>query len=398
MSVPSERVAALAARIQAALPYSLGFPASTDADQAPLGGLLSWLLNNVGDPYVDGPHPYAGSTKDIERQVVDWVADLLRAPAGDRWGYVTTGGSESNMFGLRLARQLHPRAMTYVSAAAHSSVTKALDLQQMPYVEIATQPGDEMDYVDLARAVARFQTRPAIVVATAGTTMTEAVDDIRKVIATLDRAGVTARFIHVDAALSGIPLALLDPSQRPGFDFADGAHCVALSGHKFVGAVMPCGVVVTSARLREQMGGEGRYTGCPDVTISGSRPGLAPVLLWDRIQSEGTEGMRRRAEAGRELARYAQMALRAVPWPASRHEHALTVYFPSPPDVVHKRWPLATHDGISHLICMPGVTQHSVDALVSDLGAALLRRQSCGPVLFRHGFELTDGYPAQSPM
>ncbi len=53
------------------------------------------------------------------------------------------------------------------------------------------------------------QTRPAVVVATAGTTMTEAVDSTARIAQILDRHGVRDRHIHVDTALSGTPLALV---------------------------------------------------------------------------------------------------------------------------------------------------------------------------------------------
>jgi histidine decarboxylase len=61
----------------------------------------------------------------------------------------------------------------------------------------------EMDYDALALAAEARADRPAIIVATVGTTMTEAVDDVARIHAALDRAGVPSRHIHVDGALSG---------------------------------------------------------------------------------------------------------------------------------------------------------------------------------------------------
>jgi hypothetical protein len=84
-------VAAVTGRLRAFQPYNIGFPGAVDFDYTPLAGMFtSHLLNNVGHPHLDGTaHNYS---KEFERLVVDFVADLFRAPAEDRWGYVMSGG------------------------------------------------------------------------------------------------------------------------------------------------------------------------------------------------------------------------------------------------------------------------------------------------------------------
>src|SRR5262245_29595357 len=94
---------ALTTRLDAARPFNIGFPGATDFDYAPLAPLFArQLLNNVGDPDTDGIA--VNHTKAMEREVVDFVADLLRAPRDDRWGYVTNGASEGTLYALQLAR------------------------------------------------------------------------------------------------------------------------------------------------------------------------------------------------------------------------------------------------------------------------------------------------------
>ena len=39
------------------------------------------------------------NVKDLEREVVRILADLFRAPPDDRWGCVTSGGTEGNLYG-----------------------------------------------------------------------------------------------------------------------------------------------------------------------------------------------------------------------------------------------------------------------------------------------------------
>jgi histidine decarboxylase len=192
--------------------------------------------------------------------------------------------------------------------------------------------------------------------------MTEAVDCVHTIRQVLRDAAILDAYVHADAALAGIPLALLDPAHRPGLDMADGADSVAVSGHKFIGSPYPCGVLITRRTLHERMARPVDYIGGVDATITGSRSGHAPLQLWYALNRLGRDGLRRRAEQARALAAYAVERLDAVGVPAWRHPHAFTVVLPTPPPDVVRRWNLASADGISHIVCMPGVTREQVDA------------------------------------
>ena len=365
-----DQVAALLERLQAARPYNIGFPGATDFDYTPLAPLFATqLLNNVGDPWVDGVA--ANHTKAMEREVVSFVADLLRAPKDDRWGYVTTGGSEGNLYALHLARDLLPHALAFYSDASHPSIPKALRVLNLDAVRIRADQWGEIDYDDLTRQLDRRRHHPAIIAASIGTTMHEAVDDIRRISAILDDLAIRDRFIHADAALSGIPLALLAPEDRPGFDFADGADSICVSGHKYLGAPTPCGIVVVRATHRDRVARTVGYTATPDATISGSRSGHAPLVLWYAIRKHGLDGLRLRAEQARHLAAYAKTRLDELGWVSYRHDHAFTVVLKNPPEAVLRKWVLATHNGWSHIITMPGISVEMIDAFLADLQDSL---------------------------
>jgi histidine decarboxylase len=347
---------------------NIGFPSTFDFDYRPLWPMFNYVLNNVGDPYSESAYP--ANTKHLEREVVEFFADALRAPREDRWGYVTTGGSEGIEYGLLLARTLLPEATVYVSAAAHYSVRKIVDKLRMACVVIRTRPDGGMDIADLRRAVVSYRDRPAIVLATIGTTMTEAVDDvatIRKVMANL---AVQRCYIHADAALSGLPLALLDPEERPAFDLADGADSISVSGHKALGSPFPCGVVVTRRSSKQRVGAAVDYIGTHDTTIGGSRSGHAPLVLWYAVRLHGGDGLRHRFDTARQVAQYAVDRLRQAGWPAWKHPHAMTVVLDTPPAAVVRRWRLASSNGTSHIVAVPGVSTAQVDQLVAELTAA----------------------------
>jgi histidine decarboxylase len=355
-------------RISAAQAHNIGFPAAVDVDWSPLSALLTGgLLNNVGSPDDDGTYPC--HTKPMERAVVGAIADLFRAPAGHR-GHVTDGATTGTIWSLYQARTLHPDAIVYHSQSAHYSVPKAAALLRMPTVVVRVDDSGIVDYDDLRRHVGERRDRGAIVVANIGTTMTEAHDDVRLVARILDDA-VAGRWIHADAALSGIPLGLMDPALRPGLDFGDGADSIVVSGHKFLGTPRPCAVVITRDIPATTTNAPVPYIDAHDETIAGSRDGHAALMLWWVWHTLGLDGLRHRAERSRALAAYTLNRLETLGWPAFRNTNAFTVVLKAPPCDVVNRWNLPTEDGWSHIICMPGVTQARIDRFIRHLTRAV---------------------------
>ena len=88
-----------------------GYPCSQDFDYAEILPLLRFSLNNVGDPF--GESIYRENTFAFEREVIAFFQKHLRAPAGETWGYTTAGGTEGNLYGLYLARELYPDGVVY---------------------------------------------------------------------------------------------------------------------------------------------------------------------------------------------------------------------------------------------------------------------------------------------
>jgi histidine decarboxylase len=367
---PIERVIAdLHNGLTRARRYDIGFPGAVDLAFPDLAGLLTTqLLNNVGDPY-DVGHS-RNHTKLVEQYVVDIVADLLRAPAG-RWGYVTTGATEGNLHALHEAWQRYPDAVVYTSTACHYSVVKGARLLKLPLIMVRADETGQMDYDDLAEQLGMRSDRAAVIVATAGTTMTEAVDDVARIVDVCRQLAMARRCIHVDAALAGIPLALLPDEQRPAFDFTAGATSMVISGHKFLSTLMPCGVLVYAQSPSTPVNGRIAYTGSADTTITGSRSGHTPLILWHVLHSLGTDGLRARAEASRQLAIYTHRQISHLGWPARLNRHAFTVVLRTPPQAVRNKWVLADDGQWSHIVCVPGITATQIDEFLTDLRAAI---------------------------
>lgn len=362
----------LESRLKKRAKSHIGFPGSFDFDYQALQPFLGYLLNNVGDPYHDST--FALHTKQLEKEVIAFFADLFRAPVDDRWGYVTNGGTEGNMYALFLARELYPDGIVYYSAATHYSVQKSLHLLRMPSVVIRAEQHGEIDYGDLANVIGQHRDRPVIVFANIGTTMHEARDNVLTIRQVLESQAINQHFIHSDAALSGTLSALTEPHHP--FDFADGADSVVTSGHKFIGSPMPCGIVVVRKSHKDRIGRLIPYIGSTDTTLSGSRNGHTPLFLWYAIQKHGIQGFRKRAQEGIKLADYALQRLKEIGWDSWRNSGTLTVMLAPPPRQLIAKWQLATAGDWSHIICMPGVIKPTIDAFIDELQTV-----KTGPVL-----------------
>lgn len=343
--------------------HFIGYPVSTDFDYSELYPLLKYPLNNLGDPLIEST--YDLNSRSIEREVVQFFAELFKAPTNNSWGYVTNGGSEGNLYGLYLARELYPEGMVYYSEHTHYSVQKNIHLLGMPSIVIKSQESGEMDYNDLRETIQIHRHQPVIIMANIGTTMTEAKDDISKINEVLKSCAIKSYYIHCDAALAGTYLALLE--REPGFDFAHGADSIAISGHKFIGSPMPCGVVIVKKSYKDRVGKAIPYIGTLDTTISGSRNGHSPLFMWYAIKKLGIDGLKKRALDCLELAAYTEHKLKEIGILAWRNLNAITVVFPTPDKKICIKWQLASQDGNTHLICMPGVTKKQIDEFVKDL-------------------------------
>ncbi len=84
------------------------------------------------------------------------------------------------------------------------------------------------------------------------------------------------------------------------------------AGHKFIGAPVPCGVVVTRKQHIANVTSDVEYLNSRDATIMGSRNGHAALYLWYALSKKGmnvlnslvTDMFERIALEGSKLVRY----------------------------------------------------------------------------------------------
>ncbi|MFD1645255.1 pyridoxal phosphate-dependent decarboxylase family protein [Haloarchaeobius litoreus] len=196
-----------------AIPYSINGPHPGNLSYIPSGGLfhaaVADLIANAINRYV-GAWAGAPALARLEGNVVEWFCEMVGYPDG-AFGLLTSGGSIANLVATITARRERlpddfSDGMIYTSDQAHHSVTKAAVLAGFPRENVRLIPSDE-DYrirIDALEAAVEADRdagkRPFLLVGSAGTTNTGAVDDLDEL---ADLAACQDLWLHADAAYGG---------------------------------------------------------------------------------------------------------------------------------------------------------------------------------------------------
>ena len=142
---------------------------------------------------------------------------------------------------------------------------------------------------------------------------------------------------------------------------------VSVSGHKFVGVPMPCGVVMTRMRHVMKLSSDIEYLNSRDATIMGSRNGHAPIFMWHTLTRKGYDGMRDDVEACIANAQALKKMLEDVKVDVMLNELSSTVVFERPlEEAFVKKWQLACEGDIAHVVVMPNVTVPQLREFVDE--------------------------------
>lgn len=374
----------------------LGYPYNLKQSYGDLRPFMDFFLNNLGDAYAGSN--YGINTQDLEREVIDAFTDMW---GGNRqseplWGAVTSCGTEGNLLGILYGREACEQrsggcpATLVSSVESHYSIAKAARMYRMPYERVASTPLDgEIDYGAFGKACGRIvhdQGGSVVCVANIGSTVLGAHDKLGRMIEELDKANIPKekRFLHCDAALSGLILPLIGEAHEWSFGFDLGADAIAVSGHKQLGTPIPCGVVATKhehmARWAAGTPTEADYVNTQDSTIAGSRSGFAALALWYAVETQGLAGMELDARGCIDRAEYLTKTLNAAAGPevcaAKRfNPFSTTVVFNRPSEHLEQKYQLATTGGIAHVVVTPSVTKQTLDHFVEEYVAELAARK-----------------------
>ncbi|HYX46986.1 MAG TPA: aminotransferase class V-fold PLP-dependent enzyme [Sphingomicrobium sp.] len=262
----------------------------------------------------------------IENACTAWLASVIGFPH-EAAGSLTSGGSIANLTAVvaaREARDTEGGGAIYVTRFAHYCIDKALHIagrSRSPKRVIGTDDRYRMSVEALEAALEKDRrngVRPWIVVASAGTVDTGAIDPLPEIAELCRRYGA---WFHVDGAYGGL-FALCEQGREllRGIEQADS---VALDPHKTL--FLPYGtgaVVVRDGRLLQQaFSASGEYIRPLGESEVGPSPAdLSPELtrhfralrLWMPLQMAGVAAFRAAQSEKLALARYFHARLSEV--------------------------------------------------------------------------------------
>lgn len=233
-----------------------------------------------------------------ERRVTRMLGALMGEPRAA--GGIVSGGTEANFLALAAAvrafraRRPGVRPEVVAGQGVHFSFEKAAALLDVRLVRARLDARYRADVADLRL---RVGDRTALVVATAGSSETGAVDDVPALAEVALRAGVP---LHVDAATGGflVPFARALGHDLPDVGFGvPGVSSITLDPHKYGGAPLPAGCLLfrDDSRL-SPLRVRSHYRGTHDHwTLLGTRPGAAVLATYAALLSMGHAGYLRQA-------------------------------------------------------------------------------------------------------
>jgi aromatic-L-amino-acid/L-tryptophan decarboxylase len=300
------------------------------------GGNLAGLL---GEMLAGGLNANLGGRDhapiEVERQVLRWVRRLFGFP-DTASGLFVTGTSMANFMGLLVARHAAlerqspgrpERLVAYASAAVHGCVPRAMDMSGLGRGALRLIPVDpegrmRLDLLEEALVEDRARgLHPFLVVGTAGTVDTGAVDDLAGLAELAERHGL---WFHVDGAFGA--LAVLAPSLAPRLAGLDRADSLAFDFHKWAQVPYDAGYLLVrdGERHRAAFASPAAYLQRADRGLAAGSPwpcdygpdlsrGFRALKTWFTLKTYGLKKLGAVIEGTCALARRLEARVRAEP-------------------------------------------------------------------------------------
>ncbi len=245
-------------------------------------GVVGDALAAIYNPQVGGWW-HGPAANEIESATLAWFLERAGFDPEQATGTFTTGGSEANLTAVLVALTRHfpdyaedglgaleRRPVLYASDQAHDSFVKiahATGLGRGAVHQVASDAAQRLDVAALRERIARDRRAgcaPFLVVATAGTTASGAIDPLPAI---ADLCAAEELSLHVDAAWGGC--ALLSGTLRPHLAGIERADTITWDAHKTLPVPMGAGMVL--GRNRDDCAAPSRVHTryVPDATADG---------------------------------------------------------------------------------------------------------------------------------
>ena len=336
--------------------------------------------------YENALNPFAfPSLREYESEVVDWVADMLHAPASVG-GSMSSGGTESIFLAMQVARDRAKaeRGITHTEVVVPITAHPAFD-KAAHYLDIDLKKAPLRDdlRVDVGALTDLITDNTALVVGSAPCYPFGVIDPIEEIAAAAAARGVPC---HVDACLGGFVLPFWERlgEPLPLWDFrVEGVTSISADVHKYGYAVKGASTVIhrSADALKYQLFLVSDWVGgiYGSMTTAGTRPAGPIAAAWAVLRHLGVEGYVRLTQVVLDTTRALQKGIDAIDGlHVKGSPDASTFAFGSDEldifavcDVMdEKGWRLDRQPDSLHVIVMP---QHAriADQFLADLAEAV---------------------------
>jgi tyrosine decarboxylase/aspartate 1-decarboxylase len=336
---------------------------------------VKYIDKNLGDPGL-----FKG-TNQLEIEVVNDIGQLFGG--NNIVGTITTGGTESNLIAMLIAKKLRPdikEPEIVISKAGHISFDKAADMMNLKIKKANLTNNYDLDFNHFKSLI---NENTCAVIGIAGTTSLGKVDPIDKI---GDYVNGKDIFFHIDAAYGGFVLPFLKHLNYKvsPWDFSvKSVDSITADPHKMGLGIIPSGgLFLRDNPALEDIGVSMPYLAGGDFThinIVGTRSGAPVIAFWSILNYFGIKGFKEIIKGCMDKTKLLVELLTEIEGVTLATEPDMNIVGIKPSkgrnlleidQALRKRnWMVATHPdfNIIRIVVMPHVQEHHLIQFSEDL-------------------------------
>ena len=328
---------------------------------------IKFLETNLGDPEL-----FPG-LKEIESEFLTFILTLLNAPKSST-GLIGSGGTESNITAIWLAKNLTKKKEIIVPESAHFSFEKIKSLMD---IKLKFIPLNKDYIIDVNNLRKKVNKDTAAIVGIAGSTELGTIDPIDEI---NDICFDENIFFHIDAAFGGFVIPFIKELgyRVPDFDFnLKNINSISIDAHKMGYSAIPLGILaIRCEKWLNEISVETPYISSKNQAgLLATRSGGPVAAAYAVTKYLGKNGYKDLVKRCMIITKYTQekiedLGLNLVIKPTM---NVLGIKLKNPSKVVNKLaglgWKVNNMDRLSaiRIVLMPHVTKEIINDFIPDL-------------------------------
>jgi len=331
---------------------------------------LEFLETNLGDPEL-----FPGTRK-IESKYVSFVSNLLNAPK-TATGLIGSGGSESNITAIWIAKNLSRKKEIIIPESAHFSFEKIGSLMDIKLTYVPLNKDYTMDIQSLKK---KINNKTAAVIGLAGSSELGTIDQIPEISDICNDQNI---FLHIDAAFGGFVIPFLKELgyKVNDFDFKlKGVNSISIDAHKMGYSAIPLGaLIIRNKKWLDEISVETPYISIKkQAGILATRSGGPVAAAYAVAKYLGKDGYRSLVKKCMNNTNYAENKIKdlGLNFVIKPTMNVLGIRIKKPTKLVNKLtyygWKVNKMERLSaiRIVIMPHVTKKIINDFIPDLEKA----------------------------